>query len=151
MLKENKFNIPFPIDESSIKVDDNQIKRIIYDDKIIMTEPIFDKVKEYYEREGRAYQGETFNSILNELWRSKYGWDSITKSDFMSVPNGEVFNELNSTKIKWRTHLGMTREGEQADIKSLLETGEAIAVDICKCYADCLYSPRERWIVFNGK
>ena len=151
MLKENKFNIPFPIDERSIKVDDNQIKRIIYDDKIIMTEPIFDNVKEYYEKKGKEYQGETYISILNEIWRNKYGWDSITKADFMSVPNGEVFNALNSPKVKWRTHLGMTKEGEQADIKNLLETGKAIAVDICKCYADCLYNPRERWIVFNGK
>ncbi len=151
MLKENKFNIPFPINENSIKVNDNQIKKIIYDDKIIMTEPIDEKVKEYYERKGRPYQGETFNSILNELWRNKYGWDSITKSGFMSVPNGEVFNELNVPRVKWRTHLGMTAEGEQEDIKNLLENGEAIAVDICKCYADCLYNPRERWIVFNGK
>jgi hypothetical protein len=36
-------------------------------------------------------------------------------------------------------------------IKDYLIKGKAVAVDITKCYCDCLYNQREKFIVFKGK
>jgi hypothetical protein len=152
-LKTNDMKIPYPITEQSLVVDDGSIVKIRYDDKIVLTEPINPKLKKWYEDNGEEYNGEGYINIMNRIWLDKYGF--LPKdAPFLSKPNVEVMNALLAPKVKWRSHLGLTGEGQkysQVDIIEMLRNKKAIGVDICKCYCDALYNPRERWIVFNGK
>ena len=152
-LKTNEMIIPFPITEQSLVIDEGSIVKIRYDDKIVLTEPINPKLKKWYEDNGEEYNGEGYINIMNRLWLNKYGF-LPNNAPFLSKPNVEVMNALSAGKVKWRTHLGLTEAGQkysQVDIIDMLRNENAIGVDICKCYCDALYNPRERWIVFNGK
>lgn len=152
-LKQNGMKVPYPINDKSLVIDDNSIVKIRYGDKIVLTEPINPRLKKWYDDNGEEYNGESYINIMNRIFIDKYGF-KIIEAPFLSKPNVEVMNALNAGKIKWRTHLGLTEEGlqySQDNIIEMLQTGKAIGVDICKCYCDALYNPRERWIVFNGK
>lgn len=170
MLRENKWVLP-TMKNNAIDVDENTIIRIKYDDKIILTEPIQERnrdgikvnklVKKYLEEYcDREYQGETYIGIMNEIWNSMYPF-SIRDAPFNSKPNVEVLTALNADKVKYRTHLGLIKEeylkyvekdeNGQRLISKLLKEGKAIATDISKCYADCIYNQRENFIVFSGK
>jgi len=151
-LKKNNFQVPFPLDEKSLYIEDGSIKKMTYDDKIVLTEPIDERVKNYYREN---YAGQTYINIMNEIWERDYGC-KFSDAPFMSKINGDIATALNAEKVKWRTHLGMTPEGvamglDTEKIREMIVYNKAIAVDICKCYSDCLYSPRERWLVFSGK
>lgn len=152
-IKKNGMKIPYPLTESRLVVDEGSIVKLRYDDKIVLTEPINPKLKKWYEDNDEEYNGEGYINIMNRIWMNKYGF--LPKdAPFLSKMNVEVSNALNANKVKWRTHLGLTEEGEKYskdNIIEMLQTGEAISVDICKCYCDALYNPIERWIVFNGK
>jgi hypothetical protein len=152
-LKTNDMKIPYPITEQSLVIDEGSIVKLRYDDKIVLTEPINQKLKNWYEKNDEEYNGEGYINIMNRIWNDKYGF--LPKdAPFLSKPNVEVMNALLAPKVKWRSHLGLTGEGQQLSqdtIVELLQTKKAIGVDICKCYCDALYNPRERWIVFNGK
>ena len=152
-IKKNGMKIPYPLNESSLVVDDGSIVKLRYDDKIVLTEPINPRLKKWYEDNGEEYNGEGYINIMNRLFMEKYQFQP-KDAPFLSKPNVEVVNALSAGKVKWRTHLGLTEAGQQypqEKIIDMLQTGEAIGVDICKCYCDALYNPRERWIVFNGK
>lgn len=152
-LKQNGMKVPYPLNENSLVVDDGSIVKLRYDDKIVLTEPINPRLKKWYEDNGEEYNGEGYINILNRICMDKYNF-KIADAPFLSKPNVEILNALSAGKIKWRTHLGLTEAGlqyPQEKIIEMLQTGEAIGVDICKCYCDALYTPRERWIVFNGK
>ncbi len=154
-LKKNKMEIPYPLNEKSLFIDDGSIKKIIYDDKIVLTEPIDDRIRNYYEGNTDDYTGQTFITIMNDIWEKSYNC-KFSDAPFMSKINGDIASTLSVEKVKWRTHLGKTPEAvykglDTEKIRELIKENKAIAVDICKCYADCLYNPRERWIVFSGK
>lgn len=152
-IKKNGMKIPYPLNESSLVVDDGSIVKLRYDDKIVLTEPINPRLKKWYEDNGEEYNGEGYINIMNRLFMEKYQFQP-KDAPFLSKPNIEVTNALSAGKVKWRSHLGLTEAGQQYPQEKIIEmikTGEAIGVDICKCYCDALYNPRERWIVFNGK
>ncbi len=151
-LKKNNMEIPYPLNEKSLFIDDGSIKKLIYDDKIVLTEPIDERIRNYYEDD---YTGQTFISIMNDIWENSYNC-RFSDAPFMSKINGDIATTLSAEKVKWRTHLGMTPEGvykglDTDKIRELIKENKAVAVDISKCYSDCLYNPRERWIVFSGK
>jgi hypothetical protein len=171
LLRQNNWVLPATMKAGTIDVEENTITRIIYDDKIILTEPVkyYDKdkvkvdiiVKKYLEEYcDRTFQGETYISIMNEIWTAMYPF-TIREAPFNSRPNTEVLNALNADKVKYRTHLGLMKEeylkyamekdNEERPIKKLLKNKKAIAVDISKCYADCIYNQRENFIVLSGK
>lgn len=152
-IKENGMKIPYPLNENNLVVDESSIIKLRYDDKIVLTEPINPRLKKWYEDNGEEYNGEGYINIMNRIWLEKYGF-KLAEAPFLSKPNMEVSKALSAPKIKWRTHLGLTEKGQQytqENIIEMLQTNKAISVDICKCYCDALYNPRERWIVFNGK
>lgn len=152
-LKKNGLKVPYPLNSTNITIEDNSIVKLVYDDKVVLTEPIDENVSRWYKDNGLSYKGQSPVNILNQIYYNKYGFD-LYSAPFLSNPNVEVLNALSEAKVKWRTHLGITKAGKkysEEKIKELLITGEAISVDICKCYCDALYNPRERWIVFNGK
>lgn len=150
-FKENGGNLPFPIDSRNIYVNEATIERITYDDKIILTKPINQHVKRFYEDQGVDYQGENLISVVNDIWKDKYGF-KFHKSPFLSQPNCQVAEALNVEKVKWRTHLGrMQSYIEPESIRQMLSDDKAIAVDITKCYCDAIYNQKENFIVFKGK
>lgn len=170
LLRQNDWVLPV-MKSGAIEVDENTITRIKYDDKIILTEPVhtYNKdglkvnniIKQYLEKyQNRKYQGETYIGIMNEIWNSMYPF-TIRNAPFNSKPNTEILNALNADKVKYRTHLGLMKEeylkyvmkvdDDERPIKKMLKNGKAIAVDICRCYADCIYNQRENFIVLSGK
>jgi len=151
-FKKNKGKIPFPIDARSIYVNDATIESIIYDDKIVLTKPINQYVKRFYdENTDIGFQGQSSLSVTNYIWEQMYPF-KIAKAPFLSQPNQQVADALNAEKVKWRTHLGRTSEAyDPTEIKDMLQNGKAIAVDITKCYCDAIYNQREKFIVFKGK
>lgn len=154
-LKKNKMEIPYPLNEKSLFIDDGSIKKLIYDDKIVLTEPIDERIRNYYEGNTEDYTGQTYITIMNNIWEKSYNC-RFSDAPFMSKINGDIATTLSAEKVKWRTHLGMTPEGlykglDTDKIRDLIKENKAVAVDISKCYSDCLYNPRERWIVFSGK
>lgn len=151
-IKKNEGKIPFPIDAKSIHINEATIERITYDDNILLTKPINPYVKKFYDDNTEiGFQGENALSVTNHIWEQKYPF-KFSKAPFLSQPNQQVADALNAEKVKWRTHLGRTSEYYcPADIKEMLQDGRAIAADITKCYCDCIYNQREKFIVFKGK
>jgi hypothetical protein len=152
-IKKNGMKIPYPLSDQSLVVDEGSIVKLRYDDKIVLTEPIVPRIQKWYEDNDADYNGEGYINIMNRLWMNKYGF-KLADAPFLSKMNVEVSKALNAGKVKWRSHLGLTEAGlnyPQEKIIELLKTNKAIGVDICKCYCDALYNPRERWIIFNGK
>ena len=152
-LKENGMKVPYPLTGNNLYVVDNAIVKMKYDDKIILTEPINPKIQKWCMDNDIEFKGDDYGGILNRIWLNKYGF-TIDDAPFLSKPNVEVLNALSANKVKYRTHLGLTYDGQQYNQESIinmLNNGDAISVDISKCYCDALYNPRERWIVFNGK
>ena len=150
LIQQNNYEVPFPLRPSNLITDENQIQKIIYDNKIILTHPIDTRVQQYYINNNLPYQGEKVVDIMNQIWKEMYNF-TLMNAPFMSCSNSEVIDALSQSKIKWRSHLGLTEEGKEEDIKQLLLDDEAIAVDICKCYSNCMYNPMEDFIVFKGK
>ena len=152
-LKKNELKIPFPLTQNHLYVDEGSVVKIIYETEnvILLTEPIVPVIKKFYTDLGKPYMGQSLNDIQKTIWMDKYGFN-LNEAPFLSTPNSEVLNALSVPRVKYRCHLGLTNPLYNGDeIKQLLKTGSAISVDITKCYCDALYSPRERWIVFNGK
>lgn len=151
-FKKNEGKLPFPINARNIFVNEATIERITYDDKIILTKPVNPYVKRFYdENTNLGFQGDNMLSITNHIWDLMYPF-KFHKAPFLSQPNQQVAEALNAEKVKWRTHLGRTSEYYDTEmIKDYLIKGKAVAVDITKCYCDCLYNQREKFIVFKGK
>jgi len=151
-FKKNDGKIPFPIDARSIYISDATIQSIIYDDKIVLTKPINPYVKKFYDdNTDIGFQGQSSLSVTNYIWDSMYPF-KFHKAPFLSQSNQQVADALNAEKVKWRTHIGRTTDNYKPnDIKDMLQTGKAIAVDITKCYCDAIYNQREKFIVFKGK
>lgn len=150
-LKANDMEVPYPLTDNSVQVEDGSIQKMVYDDKIILTRPIDQRMKRYMEESEKQYQGETFVYAMNDIWKDLYPFE-LTKAPFLSSPNDEVHRALTAENVKYRTHMGRTTEdytGQQ--IKDMLLTGDAIAVDIKRCYSDCIYNQREEFIRFTGR
>lgn len=150
-LKENEMEVPYPLTDNSVQVEDGSIQKMIYDDKIILTKPIDQRMKRYMEDNGKSYQGETFVYAMNDIWKQLYPFE-LTQAPFLSNPNDEVMKALTAENVKYRTHIGRTTDKYTGqEIKHMLLTGEAISVDIKRCYADCIYNQREEFIRFTGR
>jgi hypothetical protein len=150
-LIENEMEVPYPLTEKSVVVENGTIQRLVYDDTIVFTSPIDKRMKRYMEWRGEQYQGETFVYAMNAIWKDLYPFE-LTKAPFLSSPNDEVLKALSAENVKYRVHMGRTSDkytGEE--IKALLLSGDAIAVDIKRCYADCIYNQREDFIRFTGR
>ena len=150
-LIENEMEIPYPLTEKSVVVENGTIQRLVYDDTIVFTSPIDQRMKRYMEWRGEQYQGETFVYAMNAIWKDLYPFE-LTKAPFLSSPNDEVLKALSAENVKYRVHMGRTSDkytGEE--IKGLLLSGEAIAVDIKRCYCDCIYNQRDDFIRFTGR
>jgi hypothetical protein len=150
-LIKNDMEVPYPITEKSLVIEDNTIQKLEYDDKIILTRPVDNRMKKYMEGNEKQYQGETFVYAMNDIWKQLYPFE-LTKAPFLSSPNDNVFQALNAENVKHRTHMGrMTDEYDGDTIKQMLLDGKAIMVDIKRCYADCIYTQREEFIRFTGR
>lgn len=150
-IRSNGNTIPFPLTDKNVSIEENRIQRLIFDDKVILTRPIDPYVKTFMEKEGLDYQGESYVAVLNHIWKLVYPFE-ITTAPFVSRPNPEVLKCITADNVKWRTHFGRTTDAYSSeDIISLLQQGKAVAIDINKCYSDCLYNQQETFIVFNGK
>lgn len=150
-FKKNEGKIPFPIKAKNVVVMDATIDTLIYDDKIVLTKPINPYVKQFFDDYSTGFQGQTALQVGSFVWDGLYSC-KINKAPFLSQTNQQVAEVLNAENIKWRTHIGKISDAYSADtIKDLLVKGEAIAVDITKCYCDALYNQREDFIVFKGK
>jgi len=150
-LKANDMEVPYPLTDNSVQVEDGSIQVMKYADKIVLTRPIDERMKRYMEENDKQYQGETFVYAMNDIWKQMYPFE-LTKAPFLSSPNEQVLNAITAENVKYRTHMGRTTEdytGQQ--IKDMLLSGEAIAVDIKRCYADCIYNQREEFIRFTGR
>lgn len=140
--------IPYPIIPKNIYVEDGNIQRLIIDNKLILTEPINQDVKDFYEKSDRVYQGESIQSILYELWEETYD-EKIYEGKLMSSFNPKIDNILNQTNIKNRTHYGSTRIITE-DMKDLFLNEGAISCDIEKCYSSLLLNPFDDFMVLNS-
>ena len=150
-LKANDMEVPYPLTDNSVQVEDGSIQKMVYDDKIILTKPIDQRMKRYMEESDKQYQGETFVYAMNDIWKDMYPFE-LTKAPFLSSPNDEVMRAITAENVKYRTHMGRTAENYTGqEIKDMLLSGEAIAVDIKRCYADCIYNQREEFIKFTGR
>ena len=150
-FEKNNGKLPFPIQSKNIFVTDSTIQSIVYDDKIIITKPIDKNIKRFYEDQDMVYQGENLITVVNDIWKNKYGF-KFQASPFLSQSNVQVAEALNSDKVKYRTHIGRIQKYiDPEGIKEMLINENAIAVDITKCYCDAIYNQKESFIVFKGK
>lgn len=136
--------IPYPIKASNIYYEDGNIKRLVIDDKLILTEPINESVKNFYENGEKKYQGQCIQNILFELWEDTYG-ENIYQGELMSSFNPDVKELLSQKNIKYRTHFGATREITE-DMKELFLNEGAVSCDIEKCYSSLLLNPLDEFI-----
>ena len=150
-LLNAEMKVPYPLNSQSLDVIDNTIQRVVYDDTIVLTKPIDFKMKRYMEDNDETYQGETFVFAMNEIWRQLYPFE-LSKAPFLSNANDAVQVALNAENVKNRTHIGRTSEKYSSDeIKQMLLNGDAICVDIKRCYADCIYNQRDPFLRFTGR
>ena len=140
--------IPYPIKQKNLYIENGNIKRMIIDNKLILTEPINNDVKEFYENTNRVYQGECLQNILYEMWQETYGTE-IYKGDLMSSYSPNINKLLNQQNIKYRTHFGSTRTITE-DIRDLFLNGGAISCDIEKCYSSLLLNPLDSFIKLDA-
>lgn len=140
--------LPYPIKQSNLYVEDGNIKRMIIDNKLILTEPINDDVKKFYENTDRIYQGECLQNILYELWQSTYN-EEIYKGQLMSSYSPIVNSLLCQSNIKYRTHFGATREITE-NMKELFLNEGAISCDIEKCYSSLLLNPFDEFMILDS-
>jgi len=136
--------LPYPIKSNNIYYEDGNIQRLVIDDKLILTEPINESVKNFYENGDRKYQGECVQNILYELWEDTYS-EKIYEGELMSSFNPDVKELLAQKNIKYRTHFGATREINE-DIKDLFLNEGAVSCDIEKCYSSLLLNPLDEFI-----
>lgn len=139
--------IPYPIKQNNLYVEDGNIKRMIIDNKLILTEPINEDVKEFYEKTDRVYQGECLQNILYELWQETYG-NELYKGELMSSYCPKLNELLSQQNIKNRTHYGATKVIDE-DIKDLLLNEGAVSCDVEKCYSSLLLNPMDKFMKLN--
>lgn len=147
-LSDNNMELPFPINAKNLAIEDNKICRVKYTDKIILTYPIDVDCKKFMLDKYKSYQGENPVSILNLLLSEKFGF-TLTDAPFLSMFNNKTIKHMYDPKIKNRSHRGLLGDVEY-DIPQLLRDGDAVAIDIVKCYSDCLYNNNDEWLYFNG-
>ena len=147
-LSQTGMELPFPVNAKNIAIDDNKICRVKYAEKIILTYPIDNDCKNFMEKNYNSYQGENPVSILNLLLSDKYGF-TLTDAPFLSIFNNHTLKHLYDPKIKNRSHRGLLQDRDY-DIPQLLRNGDAVAIDIVKCYSDCLYNNNDDWLYFTG-
>ena len=140
--------IPYPIKQSNLYIENGNIKRMIIDNKLILTEPINNDIKQFYENSNRVYQGECLQYILYEIWNSTYN-EEIYKGELMSSYNPIVSKLLSQTGIKNRTHFGATRQITE-DLSDLFLNEGAISCDIEKCYSSLLLNPFDDFIKLDS-
>jgi hypothetical protein len=94
----------------------------------------------------RPYCGETVFSILMDLM------ESLGYMKKRSTPNPHTYATFTAENVKFRTHYGATSELFTRDqLADLVSSGEAIAVDIAKCYTSVLEQPMAGWYIFDSK
>lgn len=147
-LSKTGMELPFPINAKNIAIEDNKICRVKYSDKIILTYPIDEDCKKFMETNYKSFQGENAVSILNLVLSEKFGF-TLTDAPFLSMFNNNTIKHLYDPKIKNRSHRGLLQDIEY-DIPQLLKNGNAVAIDIVKCYSDCLYNNNDDWLYFTG-
>ncbi len=147
-LSNNNMELPFPINARNISIEDNKICRVKYSDKIILTTPIDNDCKNFMLKNFSTFQGENPVSILNLLLSTKYGF-TLSNAPFLSNFNQSTIKYIYDSKVKNRSHRGLLSDIDY-DIPALLCNGDAVAIDITKCYSDCLYNNNDEWIQFTG-
>jgi len=149
-IKNNNAEIPFPINNRNIQIEEATIQKLEYEDKIVMTRPINPYVKKFYDYwTTNGFQGESPANVMRYIWENRYGFQ-LGKAPFNS--NIGLLNDLLADNVKWRTHLGRTTDKySPEEIRNMLRNGKAKVFDISKCYSDCIYNQREPFIVFKGK
>ena len=94
----------------------------------------------------RPYCGETVFSLLMDLL------ESLGYMKNRSTPNPHTYATFTAKNVKFRTHYGATSEVfSRNQIADLVKGGEAIAVDIAKCYTSVLEQPMAGWYIFDSK
>jgi hypothetical protein len=159
-IELNNFDLPFPLTYKNLVMEDNQIVKLEYHDKIIMSEPVNQHLKNFYESREIAYQGQTVMNAVNEIWSELFEF-KFTEAPFFSNLNHEIYNALTQDNVKSRMHLGFTNTSSwlsdsmnmtnQMFVHHQLKNENAICIDMCKCYSNCMYNPLDDWIVWNGK
>ena len=99
------------------------------------------------ELNGVPYKGETTHSILMNLL------DSLKYMEKRSACNPHTYRSIISENVKWRTHYGQEGGHSHDSLTAMVASGEAICVDIAKCYTSILENPMSDWFVygFNDK
>jgi hypothetical protein len=136
--------IPYPICSKNIYVEDGNIQRLIIDKKLILTEPINESIKNFYENGTNKYQGECIQNIVYMLWEETYG-KPIYESSLMSSYSPDVKELFQQKNIKYRTHFGSTREINE-NMEDLFLNEGAVSCDIEKCYSSLLLNPMDDFI-----
>lgn len=145
---EDLNKIPYPINANNIYIEDGNIERLIIDNKLILTNPIDESIKTFYETNNKIYQGECIQNILYELWEETYG-EKIYDGYLMSSFSPDVKKLLSQENIKNRTHFGATREINE-NIEDLLLNEGAVSCDIEKCYSSLLLNPFDNFIKLDS-
>jgi hypothetical protein len=125
---------------SNLKVSGNTLMGFEIGDTKYITTEIDNDIKEYIERKGLVYQGQTINEIA-----SKYIFN-VKKSVF----NDEVDAIMNKKGVKNRTHYGVCGiiDCEESEFSDAIEKGEYNCIDINKCYTSCLYENKD-WLCYD--
>lgn len=140
--------VPFPFTSNKIKYDNGKILSFKIGDDLILTEKGDDAVKEYIEKTGKIYQGETSMSLLYELWNEYFG-KQFNHNDLMSNLSPTIYDVLTGENVKYRTHYGNTSKYETHFIKEQIELGNVVGGDITKCYSSILDNPMSDWLVYD--
>ena len=136
---------------SKLRVSGNTLMGFEIGDTKYITTARDNDIKEYVERKGLVYQGQTIDEIVR-----KYIWN-VKKSVF----NDEVDAIMNKKGVKNRTHYGVCGiiDCEEGEFSNAIEKGEYNCIDINKCYTGCLYEIKkwlcydinDNWEFFDGK
>lgn len=140
--------VPFPFTSKKIRYDNGNILSFKIGDDLILTDKIDKCVKEYIEKKGRVFQGETAMSLLYELWKEHYG-EHFNNNDLQSILSPTIYDILTGENVKYRTHYGNYSDYETKFIKEQIELGNIVGADIKKCYSSILDNPMSEWLKYD--
>jgi hypothetical protein len=129
-----------------VRVSDNKITHLEYEDTTYLLFLEIPAVKEYCELNGIKYVGQNPVSILGEL--------AVKSGDLLknvkSVFNSFVEDILMTDGVKWRAHFGATEYINDDMIEWLEDNKDKwVGVDINKCYSHALLEPKDDWLVYG--
>jgi nucleoside-triphosphatase THEP1 len=120
----------------TIKIRDGQLKSFHIGNTQYICDELRDNTQLLCELFGITYKGQSFGSVVIEIYKQVYNTDELPTSSY-----NNIVKETLLLAKKNRDHTGYLKDYEDDDnIKT---------IDINKCYRKCLYEPVNDWLIYD--